>query len=157
MNATETDVRILVIGYGNPLRGDDGVGWIAAQRLADRVDPDRVGTMAVHQLMPELAETISRVDRVIFIDAAANQPAGYLSCRVVEPGESNRLMAHHLSPEGLLALSRRLFARCPQAHLLTVGGADFGHREDLSPAVERACEKLVAHLQEILKGVFSHA
>ena len=157
MNATETDVRVLVIGYGNPLRGDDGVGWAAAQKLADRVDPDRVGTMGVHQLTPELAETISRVDRVIFIDAAVNKPAGYLSCRAVEPADSDRVMTHQLDPEGLLALSRRLFGRCPKAHLLTVGGADFSHREDLSPAVERACEKLVAHLEEMLKGVFSHA
>ena len=157
MNGSDNDAHTLVIGYGNPLRGDDGVGWVAAQRLAERVDPAHVAAMGVHQLMPELAETISRVDRVIFIDAAVNQPPGYLSSRIVEPGDANRLMAHHLSPEGLLALSLRLFHRCPKAHLLTVGGENFDHRDDISPAVDRACDKLVDHLQQMLTGVLAHA
>jgi hydrogenase maturation protease len=157
MNATATSARILVIGYGNPLRGDDGVGWAVAQRLSDRMISDHVGTMGVHQLTPEFAETISRVDRVIFVDAAVNQPGGYLSCRSVEPIESPRLMTHSLSPEGLLALSRRLFGKCPQAHLMTVGGECFDHRDELSPVVDRACNRLVNHLQEMLCGALAHA
>jgi len=157
MNAIATDARVMVIGYGNPLRGDDGVGWVAAQRLGERVQSEQITSIGVHQLTPELAETISKVDRVIFIDAAVNQPAGYLSYRSVEPVNAGRLMAHHLSPEALLAMSKRLFGRCPQAHLITVGGECFEHRDDLSPAVERACERLVVHLQEMLCGVLCHA
>ena len=50
MNAIETDRPVLVLGYGNPLRGDDAVGWYAAQRLAEVVDPQRVTVLAVHSL-----------------------------------------------------------------------------------------------------------
>ena len=138
MNAFATDARVIVIGYGNPLRSDDGVGWVAAQRLGERVDSERIVTLGVHQLVPELAQSISRFDRVIFIDAAMNQPAGYLSCRSVEPIDASRLMAHHLSPEALLAMSKRLFGKRPQAHLITVGGQNFAHGDELSPTVERA-------------------
>jgi hydrogenase maturation protease len=157
MNASENDKRVLVIGYGNPLRGDDGVGLVAALQLGRIVDPDHVATMGVHQLMPELAETISRFDRVIFIDAAADRPAGYLTSRVVEPVDANRLMTHHFTPEVLLALSQRLFGKYPEAHLLTIAGSNFGHRDDLSPAVQRACDKLVDHLAKTLAGALSHA
>jgi len=157
MNAFATNARVMVIGYGNPLRGDDGVGWAAAQRLAERVDSDRIVTLGVHQLTPELAQTISRFDRVIFIDAAVNQPAGYLNCRSVEPIDASRVMVHHLSPEALLAMSKRLFDKRPQAHLITVGGENFDHGDTLSPAVERACERLVRHLQDTLCGVLAGA
>ena len=47
--------RVLIIGYGNPLRADDGVGWQAARRLAELRQDEFVETLALHQLTPELA------------------------------------------------------------------------------------------------------
>ena len=38
---TDSVAASLVIGYGNPLRSDDGVGWHVAERLAD--DPRLAG------------------------------------------------------------------------------------------------------------------
>jgi len=60
------EVPSLVIGIGNPLRGDDGIGW----RLAALM-PARAG-LAVRcrqQLTPELAEELASVERVLFLDA----------------------------------------------------------------------------------------
>ena len=64
---------VLIIGYGNPLRGDDGVGWRVVEEIqgwkaegrGQKGDVGSVEAVAYHQLMPELAEVISRVDRVI--------------------------------------------------------------------------------------------
>ena len=58
-------MKTLVIGYGNELRQDDGVGPRAALLMA------RLGlqAMAVHQLTPELVERISQVEQVVFVDA----------------------------------------------------------------------------------------
>ena len=56
----------LVIGIGNPLRGDDGIGWRLAARL-----PAQPG-LAVRcrqQLTPELAADLAAVQRVLFLDA----------------------------------------------------------------------------------------
>lgn len=143
---------ILVIGYGNPLRGDDGVGWMAVKQLEGLADPSRVRVQAVHQLTPELADPISKAELVIFIDAAADQPPGYLSSSVVKcpdrPGAGP--MAHHLTPAGLLGLAQHVFGHAPDGLLFTVGGEDFSHKEGLSPAVKQACDRLVQHVMEII-------
>ena len=153
MKATETDVEVLVIGIGNPLRGDDAVGWFAAQWLAERVDPDRVIAMALHQLTPEWAEALSRAKMVIFIDAAEGQAPGTISIEEIYPSDSSPAMTHEMSPQGLLAFLGTLHHRTPRAYLCTVGGSDFGHKEELSAPVEAACEELVQRVDDMIQNV----
>jgi hydrogenase maturation protease len=77
--------RVLIIGFGNPLRGDDGFGWHAAQRLCERLGSPDVQVIACHQLTPELAEDIGAAERVLFIDAARDLPSGEIRCAPVLP------------------------------------------------------------------------
>ena len=64
---------IVVIGYGNPLRGDDAIGWKAAEALRDVYEDDTaVEVFASHQLNPEMAESVAEAGMVIFIDAVAD-------------------------------------------------------------------------------------
>src|SRR5579862_9528285 len=51
--------KILIIAYGNPLRCDDGIAWRAADALAQKLSDSDVEIVRLHQLAPELAETIS--------------------------------------------------------------------------------------------------
>jgi hydrogenase maturation protease len=69
-------VSTLVIGYGNPLRRDDGFGYQVARRLAELLPADRADVIACHQLTPELAEPISRSELVIFVDARQGAEPG---------------------------------------------------------------------------------
>jgi hydrogenase maturation protease len=131
-------VRVLIAGYGNPLRGDDGLGWHAAEKLRERGLPD-TEVLTLHQLAPEMAETISGFELVIFGDAAVQGEAG----AIVEQELASEYIApqsftHHVSPESLLAAARWLYARAPRAVLFTVAGQSFGFEERLSPAVEAA-------------------
>jgi hydrogenase maturation protease len=134
----------LIIGYGNPLRGDDGVGWRVAERLRAAIhDPD-IEILAVHQLTPELMDPISRAGRVIFIDAAAGPVPGEIQERTVEPhAAAGAAFSHHATPAALLAGARTLYGRAPQATLLTVAGADFSLSDDLSPAVGSRVDAVV--------------
>ena len=51
---------VLILGYGNPLRGDDALGPQVAEELAVRLGDDpRVTVQAVHQLTLDLAETLA--------------------------------------------------------------------------------------------------
>ena len=57
--------RSLIIGYGNPLRSDDGFGWHATQKLTIQLHYADVEIITRHQLTPELAETASHFHLVI--------------------------------------------------------------------------------------------
>ncbi|MEZ4831857.1 MAG: hydrogenase maturation protease [Caldilineaceae bacterium] len=141
----------LVVAYGNPLRGDDGVGWQAAILLARELK-DQVQVLARHQLTPELAEALSTASRVIFIDAAADGPAGEIACHRVE--RSKKLTAqpftHHVAPADLLTAAHTLYGHAPDGYLITVNGYSFGYTESLSPVVEAALPGVLAQVKEIL-------
>jgi hydrogenase maturation protease len=142
--------RVLVVGYGNTLRGDDAFGPVVADRLRQIVDSDRVHVLSRHQLTPELAEDIAVCDRVIFIDASRASPAGELVCRPLDAGESGAAaLVHTVGPDQLLALARLVYGRAPPATLVTVGGQSFelGDRL-LSPPVATAVELAVECLRE---------
>ncbi len=145
---------VLVIGYGNPLRGDDGVGIAAVGMLAGRVECGTAGACAqvrytaVHQLTPELAADIAQAGLVIFIDAACDNVQGEITRRKVHPVRSSpETFSHHLTPEILLTYSERLYGACPEAILFSVGGASFKHGEGLSEPVRAALPVLLAEIE----------
>jgi hydrogenase maturation protease len=123
---------VLIIGYGNPLRGDDGFGYRAAERIP--------GALAVHQLTPELMDPISQADRVLFLDASAEGIPGEIRKRRLTPDPDARAFTHHCTPESLLSGAQALYGRCPEADLITVSGANFDLSDTLSPAVQKALE-----------------
>ena len=107
--------RVLVIGYGNTLRGDDAFGPIVADRLRTAADSERVLILTCHQLTPELASDIAACEHVIFIDASIASPAGELVCRDLTAGEAAAgPLIHSLGPEQLLSLARLVYGRAPR-------------------------------------------
>ena len=146
----------LIIGYGNPLRRDDGIDLAAAQQLVNDLDIPDVQVVACHQLTPELAEPISRTSRVIFIDACDDDPAGQVICRpVLRDPESAPAFAHHLTPAALLACAQALYHANPtQALVLTVNGACFEYGEGLTPQVAAALPVVTTMLSVILNTWF---
>jgi hydrogenase maturation protease len=119
----------LVLGIGNPLRGDDGVGALLAEQ---------VGGLCVHQLTPELAADLAPLHRVLFIDAwlAPEQsgpvPQPRLDPLPVETPGADSGTSHHLDPAQLLAITAVLYGRAPSAALLRVPAYDLGHGAALS-------------------------
>jgi hydrogenase maturation protease len=134
--------RALIIGYGNPLRGDDGFGWHAAIRLRDDITDPEIEVLALHQLTPELMEPLSRAERAIFIDAAWPAPA---ACR------ASSAFTHHLTPAALLAGAQTLYGHAPEAVLLTSPGENFEFGEGLSAAMQEALEETVGKVRAILR------
>lgn len=146
--------QVLVIGYGNPLRGDDGVGWHAAQQCAAALPPSLVNVMACHQLTPELAEPVSQAGLVIFLDADVQGPPGQLSCRSIaaQPSEAG-VFSHHLTPQALLACAQALYGGSPAAMVLSISGAFFGYSECLSPVVSAALPELMQYVRALVAAV----
>jgi hydrogenase maturation protease len=135
----------LIIGYGNPLRGDDGFGWHAATRLRDLIHDAGVEILAVHQLTPELMEPVSRARRVIFLDAAAGEDPGKVTVAAVgTSGGPAPAFTHYATPAGLVEGARRLYGAHPEALLVSVVGLDFSLGAELSEPVRLALESLDA-------------
>ena len=136
---------LLVIGYGNTLRRDDGVGPKVAEAVAQLVLPG-VRTLACPLLTPELAEAVSQAHVVIFVDAAVDAPRE-VQLRTLAPAGSSQVMAHAASPATLLALARDVFGHAPEAWWLTIPVEDLGIGEELSPLARRGFEIAVREVR----------
>lgn len=135
-------MKPLVIGLGNPLRGDDSAGQRAAEMLYHCIPPGGADVRLCHQLTPELSEPLSRAALAVFIDAReGGQPGDICAMRVESFGETRH--THFLTPGALLQLAKTLYGSAPRAWLVTVSAAQFEFGAPLSPEVERALPDLV--------------
>ena len=138
---------LLVIGYGNPLRSDDGVGPKVAEAVEELQMPD-VRALICHQLSPEHAEPIARARTVVFVDAAVDAPND-VRLRKLEPGESSQLMAHAADPRTMLALARDAFGHCPEAWWLTIPAVKLDFGEELSPVARHGFEVALEQIRSL--------
>lgn len=138
---------VLVIGYGNTLRSDDGVGPKVIEAIAGLKLPG-VQTLSCDLLTPELADPVSRAARVIFVDAAIDAPAE-VQLRPLTPADSSQIMAHAADPRTLLALARDVFGHAPQAWWLTIPIENMGIGEQLSGRAQRGVETAISLIQEL--------
>lgn len=145
---------ILIIGYGNLLRGDDAAGALAAREL-DRYfqDDDEVETIAVQELTPEMAEIISRSSFVLFLDASNQGKSGSIVCAPVEPEDDSRHFTHHFTAATLLSLARQIYGQAPPAVALTLSGWSFALDSELS---RRARERLPEFVRQAKETIASH-
>jgi hydrogenase maturation protease len=142
--------RVVILGYGNPLRSDDGLGWQVAVQLFRTNTSGDVMVLPCHQLTPELAEPISRAETVLFIDSTHQGSPGEFHCEEIRSQQGPISFTHHLSPAGLLDLSSELFGCCPRAHLLTICGESFEVGETLSACVNERLPELKARVRELI-------
>jgi hydrogenase maturation protease len=135
----------LVIGIGNPLRGDDGVGMLLAEQ---------VGGRSVQQLTPELAEDLAEMEAVLFIDAWL-APAGaspeLIPIAPANGAADSAANSHQLEPAQLLAISQALYGRAPAVHLLRVPAYRFAHNGVLSAELQAALPATRTLLQRWLE------
>ena len=148
-----TGVGVLVIGYGNPLRGDDGIGRHAAELLAGDPRLDGAQVLTSHQLVPELAEDISRASLVVLIDASLRGEPGSLSVRRVEPHPATpATWSHHLDPEALADLAEALYGAAPPMVLVSVAAGSFAGDDRLSVPLRRALPEVVEAVAGVITG-----
>jgi hydrogenase maturation protease len=137
---------MLILGYGNTLCGDDGVGVYVAQALLDADLPDTVRVVTAYQLLPEMAADIYDESHVIFVDARVGHSPGEITREVIRPDKRMDSPGHHLLPARLLGLTCALYGTCPEAVLFTMTGRDFDPGDSLSEPVR-------AHLPDLIERV----
>ncbi|MCX6122254.1 MAG: hydrogenase maturation protease [Ignavibacteriales bacterium] len=140
--------NVLVIGYGNTLRGDDAAGVHAAELIAQR--HPKITCVYLHQLVPEVAEQIAECDVVFFIDAQKDITEA--NARLIAPSvEADQPRTHFISPESLLALSQQLYQHLPaKAYVVGIPASQFEFSEELSASTKIGVDESVQIVNKIL-------
>lgn len=141
---------VVVIGYGNDLRGDDGLGPRVAAEIGCGAWPN-VRAVAVHQLTPELVDILAQVQLAFFVDACARQDANPIEVHRIEPGNL-ALMTHAGDPRALLNLTQTLYGQAPNAWWVTIAGNNFDLGEKLSQVGEQHAKMAVDQIEHLLRG-----
>ena len=128
---------ILIIGYGNSLRQDDGAGLKLAALLTLACHRSNVQAkqLQVQQLTPELVLDIAQPDvqAVIFADTRtmASDTDPWVQIKPLpineKPGRKTGVVGQYLTPETLLLYASALYNRQPPSWLVTVPGSHFDH------------------------------
>ena len=154
MNAPETDRtarRTLVLGIGNSLRRDDGIGPAVVRALQQRQLPN-AQLLVVHQLTPELAEDMAAADQVVFVDAALGTPS--LRMAPVEPAASAaQPLVHFADPASLVAFTQQQFGHAPRAWVVGVPAYDLGYGEGFSTETQAQMNAAIEAVSRILEPV----
>ena len=145
----ETQLNVLVIGFGNPGRLDDGLGPAFAKAVESWHIPG-ITVDTTYQLSIEDSVEIARHDLVIFADATVHETDTFYF-RKLDPGAQFSHTTHHLTPASALGLAHNLFdTNCCGFELGIRGYAfnDFG--EQLSAGASKNLQAALAFLKQLL-------
>lgn len=141
---------ILIVAYGNPIRSDDGIAWHAAALLRESLPSPAIEILSVHQLTPELAESVSRAAAIVFLDATCAARPGEILCAPVSPESDCGRFSHVLTPAQIVAFSERLYGKAPPAFAVSIGGESFDHGDALSETLKNALPRVVRTVEELI-------
>ncbi len=115
--------KVLVIGFGNPAREDDGLG----PAVADLVEKAAIAGVNVdidYQLSVEHAADVADHAVVVFVDASVDAQYPY----VFEPVTgvvTESFSSHSVTPEQVIGLAEKLFNKKPRGYILGIRGYSF--------------------------------
>jgi hydrogenase maturation protease len=142
-------VKVLVLGVGNPSRGDDALGPLLLDRLEGRVPPG-VELLTDFQLQVEHLLDLHGRDLVVFADAsvAAAAPFEFAPVGPAASGAALTMTSHAMEPPALLAAYARHYrAAPPPAWLLAMRGESFVLGAPPGAAAERHLHAAAAFLE----------
>ncbi len=132
--------KILIYGYGNPGRQDDGLGILCAERIKQWANEHASHNIDVdmnYQLNIEDAEKISHYDTVIFADASCEKINPYRLVPLKPSQAQLEFTMHAVSPAYVLHLCQTLFGKLPESHLLHIRGYEWGMKEEITDRAEQ--------------------
>jgi hydrogenase maturation protease len=151
--------KLLLIGYGNPDREDDGVAWHILRTLIEKLGLDSLESYEDEfpehplidfafylQLTPEMAEEVSVYESVCFIDAHTGSIPEPVRLVDVESEFQASPFTHHLTPQSLLSMCETMYRKKPAAVLLSV----LGHRFLFTRQLSRETARLVPQAVELI-------
>lgn len=154
--ARDTQPSIIVVGLGNPILGDDGVGWRVAEQVQAMLQQAGDGAQRIEVICfalggLSLMERLIGFEHAIIIDAMQTNtrpPGGLHNLTLAELPElaaGHLTAAHDTSLMTAMHLGRKMGAPLPEA--VTIIGIEaakvYDFSEELSPEVAAAVPQAV--------------
>jgi len=148
-------LRSIILGFGNPDRGDDGVALfildhLLSQKKHIKSNISETGFCNLDknidlwfnlQLIPEVGEILANYQRAVFIDAHTNKIKENINISEIKPNYQNSPLTHHFSPTSCLSLAQELFGSAPQSILVSIRGYQFNFTHGLSKNTKKSAIK----------------
>jgi len=149
--------KILIYGYGNPGRQDDGLGIGLVEeidRWRTETGLDHVFTDSNYQLNLEDAAGIAGYDVVIFADASREEIRDFCFDPLI-PSDKTEFSMHAVSPAFILHLTRFVFHQEPEAYLMHIRGYAWEFMEDMTDLAKTNLAGAVEYIKDFVKQLSS--
>jgi len=151
--------NVLIYGYGNLGRCDDGLGVRCAQELENWVldtGLEHVTVETSYQLNIEDSERIAGFDVIYFVDASLEDSVQDVSITRVEPNELPiEFSMHAINPGFVLKLCNTIFDKHPEVYLVHIRGFEWDFDERLTEGARTNLFKAMDRIKEELSLVLT--
>lgn len=150
---------VLVLGWGNPSRGDDALGPLFIERLqkvlgevpGDAAKAVQIAWLTDFQLQVEHALDLAGRERVLFVDAGSRCAAPF-EVSAVRPARDASFTTHAMTPAAVLQVLRDIGqGEPPPCTLLLIRGEQFELGAPLSAAASAHLEAALAWAMDWLQ------
>ena len=148
----------LIFTYGNPSRGDDGLGPAMFELLENSKqtshDLDKVDLLTDYQLQIEHSVDLEHRECVLFIDASVSAEAPY-DFHQLQPERDSSYTTHAMSPVAVLDVYQQINQRKPPpSYMLTIRGYEFGLGQALTAQAELNLQQGYDFIKQLLATDF---
>jgi len=146
--------KILIYGYGNPGRQDDGLGNKFIEMIEEWVNEQNLEGFEFdsnYQLNIEDAAAVADKDLVIFVDASTEEIENFI-LTPVDASTKVAFTTHAASPGYIVGLSKKLYNKFPPTYLLHIKGYEWDFREGLSVKAQQNMEKSLEMMKDKLNN-----
>jgi hydrogenase maturation protease len=144
--------KILVYGYGNPGRQDDGIGARFTELFEKWKDEQKLEHINVdcnYQLNIEDAALIADYDVVIFVDASIVEDVENYRLETIKPDDATiEFTMHAVSVSYVVDLCNKIYGKTPESYVLHIKAYEFDFIEEITP---KAAENMLDAF-DYLKG-----
>lgn len=144
-------MKIVVVGIGNELRGDDGAGpeFVRTLKSVRTLKENNIHDIISHFPDLSLAELIKDYDVVIFADVSVDS-------NKVEIEEINQAktysLSHHFSIENIFWFCKKVYNHNLKGYILKIPGYDFGYKKAISEEAKRNIEQAIEIFELFIKN-----
>lgn len=145
-----------IIGIGNPLKGDDGIGIVLIKEIEEKV-PSNIQVYDVGSGIMKTLHILRDLDKAIIVDAVhfGGEPGDF---RFFEPKEAKSLVesksSHDVDLIEVMELSDQLGELPGETLIMGVEPKDVSFREELSPILKKKLPVLVDELYKKTQDLF---